>query len=391
VPFKGHLVVDCDAHYLEPVAELAEYMDEPWRSRIANAGPGRWILAGVGDLNLEGRIRRDDADYSAQTLDYDGLGQGVEKAALLRDVMTRIGIDAAILLPNRMTHLGRVSKRDFPVQLSKGFARYMVDRVCDPAQGLYTMVIACWQDPRASAELIHEVAGHPAIVGVAMMTGGANPPLGAPVYDPIYQAAQDHGLPIVMHSTPGLNLVEGADYASFQSLIESHSLGFLVSNQIQLTSMLLEGIPERFPKLNFVFEESGLFWVPMMQFRLDEYFLKRRSEAPLLQRLPSEYIRERFYFGTQPIEAPPDPRYFEAVFEAANGFDHFVYCSDYPHFDYDDPISITKLAFLSDEQKAKVLGLNALDVFDFRKAGVQPWENIASQPSTTSLQTAASS
>lgn len=386
--FKNFLVVDADAHYLEPVYELAEYMDEPWRTRVLKAGPSRWILAGLGDLNIEGRIRRDDADYDAQKLDYDGLGQGVQKAALLREVMTRIGIDAAILLPNRMTHLGRMSQRDFPVELSKGFVRYMLDQVADPAKGLYTMVIACWQDPRASADLIDEVADHPAIVSVGMMTGGANPPLGDPIYDPIYRAAEDHGLPVVMHSTPGLNLVEGADYASFQRLIESHSLGFLVSNQIQLTSLVLSGIPERFPGLKIVFEESGLFWVPMMQYRLDEYYLKRRSEAPLLKRLPSEYIKESFYFGTQPIEAPKNLQHFETVFDAANGREHFLYCSDYPHFDYDDPISITKLSFLSDADKANVLGLNALRVFDFRKAGKQPWETISSPGSTISQPTA---
>src|SRR6201995_3717135 len=107
----------------------------------------------------------------------------------------------------------------------------------------------------------------------------------------------------------------------------------MVSNQIQLTSLILQGVPERFPSLKFVFQESGLFWVPMMQFRLDKYFLKRRSEAPLLQRLPSEYIRECCYFGTQPIEAPKDQRYLESVFDAANGQEHFLFCSDYPHFD----------------------------------------------------------
>jgi predicted TIM-barrel fold metal-dependent hydrolase len=167
-------------------------------------------------------------------------------------------------------------------------------------------------------------------------------------------------------------------------LIESHSLGFGVSNQIQLTSVILQGIPERFPDLKFVFQESGLFWVPMMQYRLDEYFLKRRSEAPLLQALPSEYIRDRFYFGTQPIEAPKDQRHLEMVFDAANGTEHFIFCSDYPHFDYDHPSAITRLRFLSPEQRSQVFAGNALNVFKLRKAGVQPWENIESPASTIS-------
>jgi len=278
---------------------------------------------------------------------------------------------------------------DLVVALNTGFVRYMLDRVCDPARGIYTVVIACWQDPEASAELIDEAGDHPGIAAVCMLSAGAQPPLGDARYDPIYEAAQRHDLPIVLHGAPGLNLTAGADYADFQRLIESHSLGFSVSNQIQLTSMVLAGLCERFPGQRYVFQESGLFWVPMMQYRLDEYFLKRRSEAPLLTRLPSEYIRESFYFGTQPIEAPKDQRHLEMVFDAANGSEHFLFCSDYPHFDYDDPSAILRLTFLDRAAKARVLAGNALDVFKLRKAGPQPWESIESPTSTTSPSTVA--
>jgi predicted TIM-barrel fold metal-dependent hydrolase len=387
VAVNGHLVVDVDAHYLEPIHEMTDFIAEPWRSRLRGADPSRWIPVGLGDRFLEGRIKRDDAGYAFGKFDY-GLGQGVEKATELRATMQRIGVDAAVLVPNRIVQMGHVSVRDLVVALNQGFIRYMLERVCDPAQGVYTMVVACWQDPVASAELIHEVADDPAVAGVCLMSAGANPSLGDVCYDPIYQAAQECGLPVVFHSAPGLNFVEGSDYASFQRLIESHSLGFAVSNQIQLTSVLLMGVPERFPKLSFVFEESGLFWVPMMMYRLDEYYLKRRSEAPLLTKLPSEYIRERFYFGTQPIEAPRDQRHLEAVFDAANGRSQFLFASDYPHFDYDDPSAITRLAFLTDEEKAAVFAGNALRVFPLRKGGVQPWESTSPAEPTMSPTTA---
>ena len=380
---NGHLVVDADAHYLEPIAEVAEFIDGPWGERLLGADPAKWLPVGLGDRMLAGRIRRDGMDY--------GYGYGVQDAGGIRDVMGQIGIDAAVLVPNKIVTLGHVTVRDLVVALNQGFIRYMLDRVVNPAEGVYTMVVACWQDPEASAELIDEVAGHPGVAGVCMMTSGANPPLGDTRYDPIFEATQRHDLPLVFHGSPGLNLVEGADYANFQRLIESHSLGFMVSNQIQLTSLILQGVPERFPDLKFVFQESGLFWVPMMQYRLDEYFLKRRSEAPLLKGLPSEYIRDRFYFGTQPIEAPKNQKHLEMVFEAANGYEHFIFCSDYPHFDYDDPSAIARLRFLDAEQKAAILAGNAFNVFKLRKAGPQPWETIESPTSTTSPAIAGSS
>ncbi len=376
------LVIDADAHYLEPVQEMAEYIDEPWRSRLLGADPAKWIPIGLGDRMLAGRIRRDDLDY--------GYGYGVQRADEVSAAMAHVGSDACVLVPNRLVTLGHLTVADLVVALNTGYVRYMLDRVCDPARGIYTMVIACWQDPEASAELIDEVGDHPGIAAVCMLSAGAQPPLGDPRYDPIYEAAQRHELAIVLHGAPGLNLVSGADYADFQRLIESHALGFSVSNQIQLTSMVLQGLCERFPTQRYVFQESGLFWVPMMQYRLDEYFLKRRSEAPLLTRLPSDYIRESFYFGTQPIEAPKNQSHLQMVFDAANGYEHFLYCSDYPHFDYDDPRAIMRLTFLDREAKARVLAGNALQVFKLRKAGPQPWENIASPTSTTSPSTVAS-
>jgi predicted TIM-barrel fold metal-dependent hydrolase len=181
---------------------------------------------------------------------------------------------------------------------------------------------------------------------------------------------------MVYHSDPALTLVEGASYADgLQRLVEAHSLGFLISNQIQLTSVLMQGVPERFPKLKFMFQESGVFWVPTMMYRLDEYYLKRREEAPLLQDLPSQYILDRFYFGTQPIEMPKNRKYLEAIFEMANGRERFVFASDYPHFDYDDPIAILGLPFLDAESKANVLAGNAQRVFNLRRGGIQPWES----------------
>jgi predicted TIM-barrel fold metal-dependent hydrolase len=288
--------------------------------------------------------------------------------------MQKLGADATIIVPNRLTQLGHLSVRDLAVALTNGYIDYMLDKVVDPDHGIYAVVVVPVQEPELAAELVERTASHPAVVGVCFMTLGANPPLGDVRYSPIYEAAQAHALPIVFHSSPGLNLTEGSSPVDgFQRLIESHSLGFSIGNMAQLTSVLLQGVPERFPKLKFLFQESGVFWVPMMMYRLDEYYLKRREEAPLLKMLPSEYVLDRFYFGTQPLEAPKQPKHLQAIFEMADGYDHFLYSSDYPHFDFDDAVAILNLPFLSSEQKQKVLAGNALSLFNFQKEGVPAW------------------
>jgi uncharacterized protein len=374
---NGRLIIDVDAHYLEPIQEITQYLDEPWRTRLGGVSPDRLIPQTLGDRMMQGRLQRPEVDY--------GYGIGVSDGSELGPIMERLGVDATLLIGNRITGFGHMSVRDWVVALSNGYIDYMLDKVADPTRGLYTAPVVPWQDPQAGAEIVDRVGDHPAVVGVCFMCSGANPPLGDVRYDPIYAAADRHNLPMIFHSSPGLTLTEGATYVDGLSrLVEAHSLGFAISNMIQLTSLLMQGIPERFPRLRFLFQESGLFWIPMMQFRLDEYYLKRREEAPLLRALPSEYIRERFFFGTQPIEAPKNPRFLESVFDAANGRSQFMFSSDYPHFDFDDPIIIDRMPFLSEDDKRAVLAGNALRFFDFEKGGKPPWLITSSEMSTTS-------
>ena len=45
-------------------------------------------------------------------------------------------------------------------------------------------------------------------------------------------------------------------------------------------------MPERFPKLKTVWVESGLAWIPFLMQRLDNEWMMRTSEVPLLKRKP---------------------------------------------------------------------------------------------------------
>ena len=94
----------------------------------------------------------------------------------------------------------------------------------------------------------------------------------------------------------------------------------------------------------------------MMQ-RLDSEYMMRSSEAPLLKRKPSDYIRE-MYFTSQPMERD-DPALLEATFKAINAETQLLYASDWPHWDFDLPSSILNLPFVSDQGKRNILGLNA--------------------------------
>lgn len=63
-------IVDCDCHYMStPWAVIAEYLDEPWRSRIrqgAGAARNNFIPHDMGDRTAAGRMKTYDHYFSRQ-------------------------------------------------------------------------------------------------------------------------------------------------------------------------------------------------------------------------------------------------------------------------------------------------------------------------------------
>ena len=58
---------------------------------------------------------------------------------------------------------------------------------------------------------------------------------------------------------------------------------------------------------------------------------------PHLKRPPSEYIREHFWFTTQPIEEPHQPDEFRQLLDDLGMNDRLMFSTDYPHWDFDAP------------------------------------------------------
>jgi hypothetical protein len=161
--------------------------------------------------------------------------------------------------------------------------------------------------------------------------------------------------------------------------IGMHAISFVHFSILHMTNWVLNGLPERFPKLKLIWIESGLAWVPFLMQRLDSEFLMRSSEAPLLKRRPSEYMREMF-FTSQPLETS-NLDLTEATFKAVNAESQLLFSSDWPHWDFNPPNSITNLPFLSKQQKRNILGLNAARLFNLTvpsKKLAKPPDSLAS-------------
>ena len=68
------------------------------------------------------------------------------------------------------------------------------------------------------------------------------------------------------------------------------------------------------------------------------------------------------YYSSQPMEIQ-DMGAMECTFRMINAETQLLYSSDYPHWDFDLPSTISDLPFLSEKAKHNILGGNAARLF----------------------------
>jgi uncharacterized protein len=250
----------------------------------------------------------------------------------------------------------------------------MEERNLDFAAALSTAVndwqLECWvkREPRLRAGIVvpqehadHAVAeietraDHPAFVQVLMSPRTSEPP-GHRRYWPIYAAAERTGRPVALHVAgfSGGSPSTGSGWPTYY--LQEH---FALASSMQnvLTSLVFEGVFDRFPALRVVLIEGGFAWAPSLCWRMDRHWARMRAEVPHVRRPPSEYVREHVWFTTQPIEEPEDRDHLAEVIEWL-GWDRLMFSTDYPHWDFDNPRYAFRFT-LTEEQRTKVFRENA--------------------------------
>jgi len=181
-------------------------------------------------------------------------------------------------------------------------------------------------------------------------------PLGHRRYWPIYEAAQRANRPIALH-VQGFSGGHASTASGWPTYYMQEHYAAATGMQTTLTSLVLEGVFERFPGLKVALIEGGFTWAPALCWRMDKHWERMRAETPQLKRPPSDYVREHCWFTTQPVEEPDDPQHLAEVI-AWIGWDRVMFSTDYPHWDFDHPQHVFKFQ-PTEEQKRKVFRDNA--------------------------------
>lgn len=357
------LIVDVDAHHYETEswAEIVEYLDDPVMKHLASSsGMGRLngsqsplLPPQIGNQDISGRLPR----YTHRYLETAQPSQHRD-TTIVKRAMEAMGIDFQILFPTPMLALGMHPLTDVEVGVARAYARWITERVCAHNPSIKTMLYLPFNEPEACLKIVEEFGDAPGVVGF-MVTSVRYRPVHHNSYMKLYAAIEERGLPLGFHA--GYTWADRG-MEQLNKFISVHALGFTFFNMIHMTNWIINGLPERFPNLDIVWIESGLAWLPFLMQRLDNEYMLRSSEAPLLTRLPSEYMAE-MYYTTQPMETTDNQAELELTFEKINARSQLMWSSDYPHWDFDVPACIYDLPFLDEGGKRAILGTNAQKLF----------------------------
>ncbi|MDS0474519.1 amidohydrolase family protein [Natrinema sp. 1APR25-10V2] len=350
-------IVDTDVHigYGGPVVEAtAERMDEPWAGYVdPERTPDRYRYPSPGlPKPLGGR--------KEFLIEREKNGANTHPDFIREVLMDEIGVDYPIC--NFLSAVERAWKTERVIAEMRAQNEVLIEHFLEGNDDFYGLANITMRDPDAAVEEIERIGDHDQIVGVFIFTGTKHQkPPGDPQYDPVYRALADHDLTPTYHVT---NFVSKAPFLQeYEKMFAWHPLAQSWSIQHTVVSLIAQGVPAKFPELDFVMLEGGVTWIPWAMARLNREHGQWRSEVPYLEKSPEEHLRDQFYFSTQPLEEFNDPKNMFKLLDII-GPESLVFSTDYPHYDFDDPGAIDRFfAEFTDEERDMVFGGNAIDAY----------------------------
>lgn len=359
-----YFMVSADCHVHEPVDLWERRVEQQYRHRLprieVDEDGVRWQ---VTEGHRPTKIR--DLKLAGEDLVRDKHGNAVP-AERVRD-MDLDGVDAEIIFPNKGLSMWATSDPVFANAMCSAWNDWAWETFGDTYDRSSPLAcVASGDIPGAINEIYRSAErgfrgfSFPA-KPVWGPTGEDSRNYNLPEFDPLWAAVEETGLPITFHVSTGRDPRGARGNGGAVTNYVFHSLAMTMEPIINMCS---SGVFQRFPGLRAGTIEAGIGWIPWALTAMDEAYHKHHMWAfPKLEGLPSDYYRAHC-FGSFQEDAPGIDlaRKFDLI-------DNLLWANDYPHHEGSWPHSAAaierSMGDLSDDERARILGLNAARLFGF--------------------------
>jgi predicted TIM-barrel fold metal-dependent hydrolase len=311
--------------FVQPSSEGGHHLSIhpfPYRRRLGTSPEGDLAAATGGASPLKGSVSRTSlpTPYTPGVNDLNSSGRV--------DDMDKEGVDVHLLIPG--TFATAVSSLDsaLALEIYAAYRRYIAAYCAADTNRLKATIPVSGADPDGSAATIREQAelAHVASVTVVLPEGL---PVDDPTLDPIWQAMDEHDLPLLHHSFfyeppyfPGYRDIWG-------NVVVARAAAHPWGAERLTAYLILSGLFDRYPNLRVGFAECSAGWLPAWIVRLGGQKRYMRHAVPETKLDdPMDYVRAGHVFCG--IELYEGESLAKSIVDVV-GDDVLMYQSDYPH------------------------------------------------------------
>jgi uncharacterized protein len=362
-------VIDAGIHHQwASQLELVEYLPTEWREYL---GKPDSLPGGVGMMPAvpRGAYESPLGDYLENEDGDQGRVPGSDPELVRTHIRATSITSRAILAFGPGTSVAAHPNQYLSLELVKAANNWSIDKWLGlPKDVLYGLIMVPSPMPEAAAAEVRRVGVHERVAGALMCANNIGKPYGHSIYHPIYEAAVEMDLPIIIHSdgttadaitqpTGGGQPATFAEYHLFQCQV-------LMTHVVSLIS---QGVFERYPRLRVVLSGAGVNWITTFLWRFDNDYVALRREVPWMKRMPTDCFREHFRVLTHPFDKGPSPATLLRLFGSFGGAEDLLcFSSGYPNWDSDTFEDVR--SWLPVEWHHKVFHDNAAATFRWERA-----------------------
>ncbi len=377
----GYKLISADSHIVEPPDMYTSRIEPKFRDRAPRmerrkTPTGReydaWVLDGMQVGTLGAVMQAGQRFEDPSQIDFLGVWEDVRKGAYDAHAMIteneEDGVWGSCLQPSQGLFWYRVPDSELLTEVCRVYNDWITD-FCKPyPERLKGIAMLNVDDVDVAVKELQRSKKLGLVGAFIPVSPLPDKPYRDPVYDPLWAAAQDLDIPLLLHIATPRYGIPGNEFT--MDVAEMTGAGRSNTDywvRYSLSAMVFAGVFDRFPRLKVGSVEHETAWIPHWLKQMDFTYRERPVFTKGWQSregmLPSDYWHRNMF-----VEFMEDDIGVE--FRKHIGVDNMLWGSDFPHAELTWPQSKQFLdrifAGVPEEDRRKITADNAAKMFGFR-------------------------